>query len=490
MKILSPTTIHYGVGGVLFGLYGTQVCPFIDTLSVVELLVPILVTFSALYASRRHLTIGLESIKLSYQVKTQFKIDMALFVIGGVALAAFNIFTHGFPLGSGIKVVLGMSVIGFFTACDLGLRREHHMAIKLSKSGQQIELDQSPYPLTKKFSWFASLCFITLGAIVSLVIAKDLAWLIDVSGQEDLKKAALLVSLEIAFILIVLLSYILMIISNYGSNLQLFLSFQHNTLNQVANGELNVRVPVASNDEFGVIAEHTNRTIKTLHTRTQELNQMRDVTILALSSLAETRDNETGAHILRTQHYVKVLAEHLKTHPRFESVLTTSMIDLIYKSAPLHDSGKVGIPDAILLKPGRLSEEEFEIMKQHPLIGSQALQSAQAVLGNNSFLNVACEIMETHHEKWDGTGYPAGLKGDQIPISGRLMALADVYDALISERVYKAAFSHEKAKAIIIEGKGKHFDPDVVNAFLELETTFQKIAEEFAKSTPLLRHAA
>jgi len=166
------------------------------------------------------------------------------------------------------------------------------------------------------------------------------------------------------------------------------------------------------------------------------------------------------------------------------------MIDLIYKSAPLHDSGKVGIPDAILLKPGRLTDEEFEIMKQHSLIGADALKSAQAVLGTNSFLTVACEIMETHHEKWDGSGYPHGLKGDQIPISGRLMAMADVYDALVSERVYKAAFSHEKARSIIVEGKGLHFDPDVVDAFLELETVFQEIADKFSQSKSAIRSAA
>ena len=490
MKTLSPITTHYGLSGLMLGLYGIQVCPFLDELSLAALAAPILVTFACLYGSRLALESWLQSRDLRKQVNIQFRVDLILFVVGGLALAGFNFLIHGFPLGSGLKVILGMSVLGFFIACDLGLRRERQLALTLSDSGQQIDIDQSPYPLTKKFSWFASLCFLISGAVVSLVVAKDLVWLSQLGGQEDLTKAALLVSLEVAFIFIIMLGYTLMIISNYGRNLRLFLSFQHTTMSQVADGKLNARVPVASNDEFGVIAKHTNKTIEALHARTLELDQMRDVTILALSSLAETRDNETGAHILRTQHYVKVLAEHLKNHPRFESVLTPSMIELIYKSAPLHDSGKVGIPDAILLKPGRLSEEEFDIMKQHPLIGSQALQSAQNVLGNNSFLNVACEIMETHHEKWDGTGYPAGLKGERIPISGRLMALADVYDALISERVYKAAFSHEKAKSIILEGKGKHFDPDVVDAFLELETTFQEIADTFAKSAPPIRHAA
>jgi len=180
----------------------------------------------------------------------------------------------------------------------------------------------------------------------------------------------------------------------------------------------------------------------------------------------------------------------LKSHPRFKPVLTESMIDLIYKSAPLHDAGKVGIPDNILLKPGPLTNDEYEVMKQHPMIGSNALTSAQSTLGKSSFLSVACEIMETHHEKWDGSGYPNGLKGEEIPVSGRLMALADVYDALISERVYKQAFSHEKARDIIIDGKGSHFDPDVVDCFLALEHTFQEIAAAFAKPQLEVRLAA
>lgn len=490
MRSKSPIPIHYGLSSVLLGVYGTQVCPFIDTLSFNKLVLPIFVTFACLYAARKLLTSWLESIDIRSQVRAQFKVDIMLFVIGGVFLGAFNLFIHQFPLASGLKVILGMSVLGFFIASDLGLRREHRLAIELGESGKLIEIDETPYPLTKKFARFASVCAVILALVVSLVVAKDLVWIASLDEEQDINKAALLVSMEIAFVLAVMLSYILIIIYSYGANMQLLFNSQRIALNQVANGQLEVRVPVASNDEFGVIAHFTNQTIEALQARTTELAQMRDVTILALASLAETRDNETGAHILRTQQYVRVLAEHLKDHSRFKSVLTPSMVDLIYKSAPLHDAGKVGIPDAILLKPGKLTDEEYSIMKQHSLIGAQALESAQAILGENSFLSVAREIMETHHEKWDGSGYPYGLVGKAIPISGRLMALADVYDALISERVYKPAFSHEKARNIIVEGRGTHFDPDVVDAFLELETTFQEVAIEFAKPTSLIRHVA
>ena len=490
MKMTSRIASHHLVSCALLGVYGTQVCPFIDTLSLMQLVTPILITFIGIHSGRRHLQTWLKSKIATEQVKTQFKADLLLFVAAGIALASYNSVVHQFPPESALKVIFGMTVLGFYIACDLGLRLEHSLALEISASGRHLDIDQSPYPLTKKFCWFASICALVLAVVIALVVAKDLVWLTQQTTEKSLQTAALHVSLEVAFVLFVMLAYMLSIISAHGANLTLFLNSQKDVLNRVADGELGVRVPIASNDEFGVIASHTNHAIQTLETRTEEISQMRDVTILALASLAETRDNETGAHILRTQQYVKVLAEHLKEHPRFNAVLTDSMIDLLYKSAPLHDAGKVGIPDAILLKPGKLTDEEYSIMKQHPTIGSTALRSAQSILGENSFLSLACEIMDTHHEKWDGSGYPNGLKAYDIPISGRLMALADVYDALISERVYKAAFTHEEARAIIIDGRGTHFDPDVVDAFLEIEAEFISVAKEFSKPSLLLNKAA
>ncbi len=219
--------------------------------------------------------------------------------------------------------------------------------------------------------------------------------------------------------------------------------------------------------------------------RTKEIIAIQNVTIFAMASLAETRDNETGNHIRRTRIYVKNLALKLQNHPKFKDFLTKEIIDTLYKSAPLHDIGKIGIPDYILLKKGKLSFEEFEIMKTHTTLGKKAIEQAENQLGYEvSFLKIAKEIAYLHHEKYDGSGYPLGLKGEEIPISARLMSVADVYDALISRRVYKDSIEHEKAVEIMKEGKGSHFDPDILEAFLELEKEFEEVAKNFADIHP------
>ncbi len=217
--------------------------------------------------------------------------------------------------------------------------------------------------------------------------------------------------------------------------------------------------------------------------RTREITAIQDVTILAMASLAETRDSDTGNHIRRTQYYVKALAEQLRTHPRFAAVLTDEFIATLFKSAPLHDIGKVGIPDRILLKPGRFEAHEFDIMKTHTTLGCDAIQHAETALGMDvAFLSMAKDIALSHQEKWDGSGYPQGLAGEAIPVSARLMAVDDVYDALISRRVYKSGMPHEKAVGIIIEGRATHFDPDMVDAFVKIQASFQTIAGHYADS--------
>lgn len=213
--------------------------------------------------------------------------------------------------------------------------------------------------------------------------------------------------------------------------------------------------------------------------RTEMVVKSKSALTYCLAALAETRDPETGEHIKRTQNYVKALAVQLKEFGMYEDVLDDHYMDLLFRAAPLHDIGKVGVKDDILLKPGRLTEEEFEEMKNHTVYGKDTLEIGLKEMGNDPFMMIAKEIAFTHHEKWDGSGYPKGISGKEIPLSGRLMALADVYDALISKRVYKDAFSHDKAKAIILEGKGSHFDPDIVDAFIACEEEFVTIKERY-----------
>ncbi len=228
--------------------------------------------------------------------------------------------------------------------------------------------------------------------------------------------------------------------------------------------------------------QHQARLKRLVLDRTSELAATQEATILSMACLAEYRDPETGAHIKRTQNYVKALAEHLRGHPQFRDFFDDETIEMLFRSAPLHDIGKVGIADAILLKNSKLTDEEFEQMKLHPAYGRDAIMAAEHKLGTNSFLRFAREIAYSHHEKWDGTGYPEGLAGNAIPISGRLMAIADVYDALISRRCYKPPFAHSVAVGIIRDGRGGHFDPVMVDAFLEIEDVFRKIALAYAES--------
>jgi putative two-component system response regulator len=207
-----------------------------------------------------------------------------------------------------------------------------------------------------------------------------------------------------------------------------------------------------------------------------------------MAKLAESRDADTGAHLERVQHYCRILAQQMARDSKYQSIVDAEYIRLIFQTSPLHDIGKVGIPDAVLLKPGRLDPDEFEIMKRHTVIGAETLASALERFPGVSFLQMASDIASSHHEKFDGTGYPLGLGGETIPLAGRITAVADVYDALTSKRPYKDPFSHEQAKDIILKGNGTQFDPSIIDAFLVLEDQFLSIRSRFADGDS--KHAA
>ena len=226
---------------------------------------------------------------------------------------------------------------------------------------------------------------------------------------------------------------------------------------------------------------------ETVTAQSLELVDSRDLVVFALANLADSRDPETGAHLERIREYCRILAEHMAKHGPYTADIDVAFIDQIYQASPLHDIGKVGIPDAILLKPGRLSEREFELMKQHSLIGARALQEVAGHGGRGGFLAMATDIARDHHERWDGSGYPHGLSGDAIPLAARIAAVADVFDALTSVRVYKAAFTMEVARTMIENDAGTHFDPAVVRAFTacfdRFVATYERIGDQAAFSS-------
>jgi response regulator RpfG family c-di-GMP phosphodiesterase len=226
------------------------------------------------------------------------------------------------------------------------------------------------------------------------------------------------------------------------------------------------------------LAQSNLRLEQLVNIRTKSLVKTRNAIIFGLAKLAESRDTDTGEHLERIRRYVTILSRRLAKRDRS---IDNHFIANLALASSLHDIGKVGIPDAVLLKPGRLDDQEREIIEQHPIIGRQCLEAIQRQLGSDDFLEMARMIAESHHEKWDGGGYPRNLSGEEIPLVGRIVALADVYDALTTKRPYKEAMSHAKATQIIVDGKGSHFDPRIVEAFLASHLEFESIAKEFAE---------
>lgn len=234
------------------------------------------------------------------------------------------------------------------------------------------------------------------------------------------------------------------------------------------------------------IQKHSNKMEKLVRQRTAEIVATRDVTVFSLAKLAESRDPETGEHLERIQRYTKILAAELAKVGPYRDQIDEGFLDDLYRSSPLHDIGKVGIPDVVLLKPGPLSAEEFEVMKQHTLIGAEALETGMEQSGSaGGFLRMAVEIARSHHERVDGSGYPIGMSGQDIPLSARIVSVADVFDALTSTRVYKDAYHPELAREMIVEDSGKHFDPPIVDAFRSTFLEFVAVYERYNEGTGL-----
>ncbi len=260
---------------------------------------------------------------------------------------------------------------------------------------------------------------------------------------------------------------------------------------QIAGGDLDARVEgISSRDEIGELAESFNTMTEDLREHVEKLGRAkaagRDAVIFAMAKLAESRDTDTGKHLERICRYVEILARELA---RSRPAIDEDWIRTVTLTAALHDIGKVGIPDNVLCKPGRLTDEERRVIQKHPTIGGDTLLALKRRMAEDTFIVTATEIALAHHEKWDGSGYPFGLARDDIALAARIVAVADVYDALTVQRVYKKAMPHDKARSIIVEGSGSHFDPSVVDAFVAREADIRRAAEELRDAPGVPRFA-
>lgn len=468
---------HYCAFIGIFTLYGYKVCPFIDDLSIIEVIMPALAAIAMHYGIRSVSLPRMPRDDITAQAKSIFKLDWSLFTSLGLIIATYNSVIYGFPAGSGAKVTLIFIVLGLYIALDLALRRDLETAKTLSASGRDFPISARFLPYETKFMLFSAMNIAVMGLISVLVAIKDLVWVRDADLSENQIQA--LVFFDTSVVLSILSAYVLLVIKQYSNKIKFALDQENKTLRAVQKGDLTSRVTVVSNDEFGHLACLTNSMVSQLKRSIDEVARNKSATIQAFIALAAKRDNETGLHLTRTQIYVRLLAEHMEKSPTFRTLLDHETVETIVSAAPLHDIGKVGIPDAILCKPGRLNSDEFAIMQTHTSIGAEALHEANEKLGGSPFIHTAIEIAEFHHEKWDGTGYPHRLAGEAIPLSARIMAVADVYDAIRSQRVYKPARSHEDARNILLDGAGSHFDPQIITAFAAVEEAFEDIAERF-----------
>lgn len=471
-------TLHYLLFLALYGVYGYQVCPLLEQLSLVELLGPAAAVLMIQLSIRMAAGPLIARIGLPSQVRLWFWLDFGLFAAGGLALALFNLEYFQYPWGSNGKVMVAFLIGGLYASLDLTFEREMRLAAVLRASGRAFPTGARFLPYQTKFLIFSTVNLAVVGLVVMMVVLKDVLWATGAKlSPQEIQRA---VMIELVCILAILGGYVTRAVRQYSRKTNAALADENAVLREVGAGSLTASVTVASNDEFGQMALLTNQMIEKLRRSYADLVRTQDATISALVSLSAKRDNETGLHIKRTRIYVTEIAKALRARGAYADALTDVFIDRLDRSAPLHDVGKVGVPDRILCKPGRLDADEFAVMKTHAEIGAAALAEADRALGGSSFLEMARDIALTHHEKWDGSGYPRGLEGEEIPLAGRLMALADVYDALRSRRVYKPAMTHAAALEIIREGRGRHFDPAIVDAFLSIEGEIERISVELA----------
>ncbi len=461
-------TAHYLISVIALAFYGEKVCPLLESLGVLEWSIRLTTVFTILFLIRPLLIKWLVlKVDWKYQAQNQFIIEWSLFLIGAGILGHYNSYENYFDLVSGMKVFLGCATFGFFTAADMALERQKIISQTPNLVEWREHSAQARFPITAKLTSVAVFSLLFMSMILFLVFLKDLYWLLDLdqdgfeAGKDKFLK-------ELMYVGVVILAELTNLIFSFGRNLKHFFYKQNSSMEAVSNGNLEHPVQITSQDEFGVMGCHTNFMIEMLEKRNRELEKTRQEIIERLGRAAEYRDNETGMHVIRMSHFSEALAK--------KANLSKEDCDLILQASPMHDVGKIGIPDNILLKPGKLEGKEWTTMQTHVEVGASILSGS-----DSKIMQLAEEIAATHHEKYDGTGYPKGLKGEEISLAGRIIPICDVFDALTSVRPYKKAWTIEKATNLIKEEKGKHFDPDLVDKFISILPEILAIKEKYSE---------
>ncbi|MBT3416242.1 MAG: HD domain-containing protein [Nitrospina sp.] len=463
-------TVHYIFSIVALAFYGEKVCPLLETIGKLEWSLRLVVVFTVLFLIRPLLVKSIV-LKTVWQKQSQFQflLELALFVVGALALGWYNSFENDASLGNNAKVYLGCTMFGFFIACDMALERQKLIAEDPDLVTGNIESAKVTFPITAKLTAVAVFSLIFMTSIMFLVFLKDLYWFIDL-GQDNYGQGSFFFLQELLFVGSVILAEMVNLIVSFCRNLKQFFHNQNASMEAVSNGNLDQHVMISSQDEFSVMGHYTNWMIEMLKKRNRELEKARREIVVRLGRAAEYRDNETGMHVIRMSNYSAALARAAK--------LPEEQCDLILQASPMHDVGKIGIRDSILLKPGKLDDEEWVNMKTHVNIGVSILSG-----GDSQIIQLAQEIAATHHEKYDGTGYPNGLKGEGISIAGRIVPVCDVFDALTSVRPYKEAWTVEDAIELLKREKGKHFDPDLVDKFISILPEILEIRARYSETS-------
>jgi response regulator RpfG family c-di-GMP phosphodiesterase len=467
------SAIHHAVAAALLTVYGYHVCNFISGLAVAAWMASLAPILLLQWTARTALArFYVSASPIALRPRRAFLVELSAFAIGGAILGGLNVVVHGFPIGSGVKLGLGFITIGLFAGADAAIARSR---ARFDDGGLGAEAFGSHVPFDLRVGFVTALVMSLLTAISALLVLRAFDEL-STGGTGNFKRVAV----ELLFVLCVFVAYSFNLVRGLGGLVGRALREQIDTLQASQVAVSGRRAVVATTDEFGLITREINTLLDALDASHRNAARANDTMIRGLVSLAGARDHETGPHLRRTQRYVELIARRLASDPELGPSLHDEAIRLMRAAAPLHDIGKVGIPDRALRKPGRLTDEETAVVRTHVALGIEVLDGIVREVGHTPFLETARDVIAGHHERWDGRGYPRGLAGDDIPLAGRIMAVADVYDALRSVRVYKPAMSRENAKRVVTDGAGSHFDPRVVAAFLLVEPEIARIADALA----------